>query len=743
MRVGVAAVRASRAARPLFVALLLLSPAARAVTLTVPLNTPTTIDLRPFIPGAGVTGVAISTDAVHGITEVNGTKVTYSPRQNYFGPDSFSYYAFVNGAKTPSEVVTVTVTGRPDPSKDPNVAGLAVAQSQAATRFSRAQISNFQRRMESLHAGPAESAAEPPHSGGGASGVATAVPAGSAPSGNASGSGLWVGGTGSFGTRERTEDSNGLRFSTDGISVGADKRVGERLLVGMGGGYAQDTTRFGSDGTKMESDGSSIAAYASYQPSRSTFVDGLLGYGVINLDTERHVSSVDSFAFARRKGRQVFGSIAAGYEQRIEDILVSPYGRLDFSADRLRQAAESGAGLNALTFREQTQRTFQLALGVRAQTQHEMEYGLVRPRLRAEYRHDFETGREASFSYADQSGPSYSVTPAGSKRNVLLLGAGADFLFRGGLSLGIDYQGQRSGGADSSQTIRIMLSQELDGRGLPSPPWSFPPLADAVRIETGFTFDDNVSRGREAGEILSDKIYGLNLGTSRNFPITDNLRAIATGSLSGEKFHTYTGLGRLSGGLQAEIQYRGSADFDAATFTAFARGWFDGYESQLRDGERISLGVSARRAFTDRVDVYGEVSGNVRRGRSDVFHLKDYCARLNVDYSLGRTGAVYLAGEFHRGDTVSSGRASLVNASIADVFVLDDAFPGGETFAYRFDAKTWVGTLGYNFPLGPRDSIDLSWRRVQSSPTDRPSFDAPGALRYIDNQYSILYLLRF
>ena len=190
------------------------------------------------------------------------------------------------------------------------------------------------------------------------------------------------------------------------------------------------------------------------------------------------------------------------------------------------------------------------------------------------------------------------------------------------------------------------------------------------------------------------------------------------------------------------MQYRGSADYDAVTVAAFARGFLDGYQSHLRDGGRYAVGVSARSSLTDRIDLYGELSANWRRAESAVWDLTDYVARFNLDYSLGR-GAFYLAGEFHRGDTVSDGKASLVNLSLADVFVPDDAYPGKGLFAYRFDARTWVGTLGYNFPLGPRDSIDFSWRRVRTTPTARPSFDTSGSLRYTDNLYSVVYLIRF
>ena len=92
-------------------------------------------------------------------------------------------------------------------------------------------------------------------------------------------------------------------------------------------------------------------------------------------------------------------------------------------------------------------------------------------------------------------------------------------------------------------------------------------------------------------------------------------------------------------------------------------------------------------------------------------------------------------------NTFSSGLGSLANLNSAEVLVRDDAFDSGEYFAYRAEARMLIGTMGYNRPLGPRDSIDFSVRRVQTTPLERP--ENSGTSSYIVNQYSILYLMRF
>lgn len=754
-----------------------LPPVAAALAMTVQLNSAMTVDLRSFITGSGITGVAVATPAAHGTVAVNGTRVTYTPQHDFFGSDSFTYVAFGNAGASAPALVTVTVIGRADPTRDANVIGVVSAHSDAAQRFARAQIGNFQQRLESLHARAPEPPAEKAASSSpvlvasaGATPPIGAVPAATGPlssalassflslaasqslgvnaaTGNgapmlADGVNAWLAGTVRFGHRDPVNGAERIRFTTDGVSAGIDKRFG-RLALGLGLGFARDRTDIGADGSKSDADGTAVALYGSFQPGARTFVDGLLGYASLDIDSDRFVGLAGDFARSRRKGDQWFASISAGYEHRHEGLLVSPYARLDYASTRLKQATEQGAGANALTYFEQTVPLFQATLGVRAESQHETRFGAVQPRARIELSHDFEGDRDAPVAYADEFGTRYTVTRSGVKRNALLLGIGSDFVFGGGLRLGIDYQARRTSHADIDQGIRLQLTQALDGKGLPRWFGVSSMFEDPLRVEAGYVYDDNLTRARQAHDKLADHIFTVNVNKGRIFSVNANTRVVASAFVAGEELYRYTGLGRASAGVQAELQYRSSGDFDAVTLGLQGRVAGDYYDTPNRRGHRYSLALSARQSLTDRIEAFAALTGNVRYGKSAVFDLKDYGAKVNLDYALGgRNGAFYLAGEYRRGDTVSSGRFSLDNIDIAEAFTPDDAFGPG-FFAYRFDAKTWLGTIGYNRPLGARDAIDFSWRRVQSTPLDRPSWAVPGAWRYIDNQYSIIYLMRF
>jgi uncharacterized protein with beta-barrel porin domain len=801
-------------------------PAPLACTMSVPLNTATTLDLATCLfAGFAPTGASIVATPTHGTAVVSGTKVTYTPANNYFGTDSFTFVGSGAGGNSPQGTVTVTVTGRPDPVQDATVTGLLTAQVDAAQRFSRAQISNFQRRMESLHSRPGVpgnvgaslqgridtpaaiglagnsallnrgSATVDPQTPGGIAalaanhapgiaresdvvaalaagagvqslplaesvislvkdrsvnlaGVASGLGLNGNPStGSAGGTSYWVEGVATFGTRDAQGGFSRSEFSSDGITVGVDKRFSDQFAMGLGLGYARDKTLIGTDGSVNRSKGYSLALYGSYQPTPTTFVDGMLGVGSLDFNTSRFVAPINDFAYGKRNGTQLFGSLSTGYELRSGNTLLSPYGRIDFSTNRLDTSAETGAGAYALRYQRQTSTSVEGALGVRAESIHDADFGYVVPRLRVEYRHEFKRAGDAYIQYADQvGGPLYRLPSAGGPRDSMVLGLGSDFILRDGLSLSVEYQLSHSFSNASTHALRLRLNKAFDVRGLPRLMVEDADVADdeglGVQVEAGAVYDDNVTRAKAGVDRVGDHSYAINISKVLRQPLSANARLMWTGTLGGEKFRRYNGLSRLSLGGEVEYQYRASADFSEPTWGVFARLTGEAFESELRDGYRFSTGVTLRQPLTDRINLFAALSHNQRHASSEVFSTVDNSVRGNLDYALSDKGILYLGAEYRRGDIVSTGRASLEAVTVADVFAQDDAYAGGQMFSYRFRGTTSLLTMGYNLAVGPRDSIDFSWRHIRSTPGLRPSF-VTSPRSYRANQLSVVYLMRF
>lgn len=271
-----------------------------------------------------------------------------------------------------------------------------------------------------------------------------------------------------------------------------------------------------------------------------------------------------------------------------------------------------------------------------------------------------------------------------------------------------------------------------------------------LRIEAAYTTDDNVNRA-PSDDKLRDRFFGLRVSDTQYFATSTRTRIAAQVFAGGEKFRTYNGLSHAFYGIQGELQFRTSADFSAPTYSVFARTGGDQYDSTLRDGYRHSAGVTVLKPLTDRIQLFGAAAYNVRDGKSTVFDTKDWSVQVNADYALSRGGTLYLGYEYHRGDVVSSAKPTLALLDIAEAVIQDDAFVDQGYYAYRFKADTNLVTLGYNYAFGGGQSLDLSWRWIESTPRDVPggssgysgSSTYGSAPRYVANQISLAYLVRF
>ena len=253
---------------------------------------------------------------------------------------------------------------------------------------------------------------------------------------------------------------SGLKFNTSGISIGADYRFDDRLIVGAGVGYGQDKTNVGTDGTQDKATNVAGAVYGSFHPSEKTYIDGVLGYASMRFETRRYDAAAPEFEFGRRSGDEWFGSLTAAWVFKRDRLLVSPYGRIDGVSGTLDAYTEVG-GIGALAFASQSVTSLKSTLGVHGDYLYPSSVGLWQPRLRIEYEHEFEGLSGFHLQYADWlSGPIYTGTLDGLGRDHLLVGVGTD-LRRKSMTFSFDIKTDVDGGSETVTQIMGKLAWQF------------------------------------------------------------------------------------------------------------------------------------------------------------------------------------------------------------------------------------------------------------------------------------------
>jgi large repetitive protein len=373
-------------------------------------------------------------------------------------------------------------TSRRHPAQDPNVQALINAQTAASRRFADAQVVNVTRHLESLHSdfdpcgmkvGVGISVYEPvtpdaallQRSDGLAPPMLLTDPAAPPPAARdcpyrwfVPGIAAWVGGTMQFGSAANNGLSTSNRFSTAGVTAGIDVRVLERLIVGFGFGFGNDRTSIGPDGTRNDGTSFSGMLYASYRPIGDWFIDAVFGYASLGFDTRRWISVDSTLVGGSRSGGGAFGSLAIGPEMKWGAVKWSPYIRGDFLAARLNGFVEQAVSNQSLTFGKMDFNSTSAVLGLRGSFDIMMQWGVLTPNLRVEYRHVLDGSFNQAMWYSD-IGPSftYNFVQDATTRNLFSTTVGLRSRINPGITFDVEYGATASWAAAPVQTLRGAL----------------------------------------------------------------------------------------------------------------------------------------------------------------------------------------------------------------------------------------------------------------------------------------------
>lgn len=256
------------------------------------------------------------------------------------------------------------------------------------------------------------------------------------------GNALWGRILGSFGHRSGDGNASRLNRQIYGIFMGADGRIGEKFLVGIGGGYTAASYDVGSL-FSGSSDNYHISVYGGTQLGPL----GLrLGTAYIwhDLETSRPMliaNFLDHPQVGQHAARtvQAFGEI--GYALPVKAISLEPFARLAYVNLDTRAFREEG-GAASLSSARDNQGTIYTTLGVHAaKTFSRSERFAATLRGTIGWRHALHERRPVSH-FAFAGGASFDTAGLAVAHNAVVMAAGLDAHVHGSATVGVYYHGQ-------------------------------------------------------------------------------------------------------------------------------------------------------------------------------------------------------------------------------------------------------------------------------------------------------------
>ncbi len=216
--------------------------------------------------------------------------------------------------------------------------------------------------------------------------------------------GVFLNGTVTTGDKDRTANVEGFDFQTTGLTLGADYRFTDSLILGAAIGYMNSDTDLDAGGGELDSDGYSLSLYGTFYQGAALYLDGIISYGDNDYDQRRNIRydigpvAVNQSAFSNFGGEQFSISVGGGYTFSKGALSFGPTARVEYvktDVDALQEAmsdpSAAGGGW-ATRIDGQTAKSSTLQLGGDLSYALSQSWGVLLPQVHLEWVHEFEDG---------------------------------------------------------------------------------------------------------------------------------------------------------------------------------------------------------------------------------------------------------------------------------------------------------------------------------------------------------------
>ena len=270
---------------------------------------------------------------------------------------------------------------------------------------------------------------------------------------------IWTKGSATIGKVGATGTASIKDIDSKGVTVGVDKKIDEHRMLGAALRFGNDDTGIGSSGTALATDAYSLSMYGTLSNDDTTFVDVVVGIGILGTD---HLRKHETGSLTgSRNGKQLFGSIVYSGESTKDQLTISPYGRIDIGYTILSSYSESGTNA-ALTYDKQKLKTGMVSIGVLLNNTIKFGGFTLKPNGRLEYGADISSSSDAMVSYISDTSTDYTLEVSKEASHNFRAGLGIDVETNGGWRFNAAYERNQAVNSGYTDTISLDASYLLN-----------------------------------------------------------------------------------------------------------------------------------------------------------------------------------------------------------------------------------------------------------------------------------------
>lgn len=258
----------------------------------------------------------------------------------------------------------------------------------------------------------------------------------------------FVQGYGRWGDRDDDGGVVGYEYDTYGTLLGAERFIGESVLVGGSIGYGRTDADSADNLSAMDMDSLSTSLYGTWF-NHDYYLGLTVGYGYHDVDEVRDLDFAGLQAQGDFKAHTFSISPEIGKLLRYKSFDVEPYAGLNYTHFRHESYTETGAGAANLSVGSDTDDNLAFELGTRLRKTWVLDNGsCLTPQLKLAWRHNFgdEASETAQLAGADTS---FRTTEVAVVDDLFSVGAGLNWRIDKSKMLSAEYDGEFGSGFDA------------------------------------------------------------------------------------------------------------------------------------------------------------------------------------------------------------------------------------------------------------------------------------------------------